>query len=151
MPLSKGKNLRIGRHSEPGRAYIVTTVTHERRALFSDWRIGRLLVQEMQHVTEQGLAHSHAWVIMPDHLHWLITLKDAQLASVMQAVKARSALAINRRLSHQERVWQEGYHDRALRSDENLRAAARYIVANPIRAGLVKRMRDYVLWDFEWL
>ena len=48
-------------------------------------------------------------------------------------------------------LWQRGYHDRALRRDEDLKAAARYIVMNPLRAGLVKRPGDYPLWDAVWL
>ena len=36
-------------------------------------------------------------------------------------------------------------------SDEDLVAVARYIVANPVRAGLVKNVRDYPHWDAVWL
>jgi hypothetical protein len=38
-----------------------------------------------------------------------------------------------------------------LRRDENIRQAARYIVANPVRAGLVRRAADYPYWDCIWL
>jgi hypothetical protein len=48
-------------------------------------------------------------------------------------------------------VWQSGFHDRALRHDEDLLDAARYIVANPLRAGLVKSLRMYSHWDACWL
>ncbi len=43
------------------------------------------------------------------------------------------------------------FHDRAMRKEEDLKAAARYIVANPLRAGLVERCGDYPLWDAVWL
>ncbi|MFK5927062.1 MAG: hypothetical protein QM483_10570 [Desulfuromusa sp.] len=49
-----------------------------------------------------------------------------------------------------EPIWQKGYHDHALRDDEDLRQVARYIVANPVRAGLVVRAIDYSHWDAEW-
>ncbi|MNN75503.1 hypothetical protein D3C81_1918110 [compost metagenome] len=49
------------------------------------------------------------------------------------------------------KVWQSGYHDHALRRDEDLKAAARYLVANPLRAGLVKSVRDYPFWNAVWL
>ena len=48
-------------------------------------------------------------------------------------------------------VWQKGYFDRALRYEEDLKAAARYIIANPLRAGLVAQVGDYPLWDAIWL
>jgi REP element-mobilizing transposase RayT len=49
------------------------------------------------------------------------------------------------------RLWQPGYHDHALRREEDLVATARYLVANPLRAGLVQHIGDYPLWDAVWL
>ena len=48
-------------------------------------------------------------------------------------------------------MWQEGFHDRALRQEADLRKAARYVVANPLRAGLVTDLGDYPLWDAVWV
>ena len=48
-------------------------------------------------------------------------------------------------------VWQRGFYDHAIRREENLRNVARYIVANPLRAGLVQQIGDYPLWDAIWL
>jgi len=48
-------------------------------------------------------------------------------------------------------IWQDGYHDHALRAEESLEDVARYIVMNPVRAGLVKSVREYPLWDAKWL
>lgn len=54
-------------------------------------------------------------------------------------------------LSRQGRLWQPGFHDHAVRREESLEAIARYIVANPLRAGLVKKVGDYPLWDAIWV
>jgi hypothetical protein len=48
-------------------------------------------------------------------------------------------------------LWQRGFHDHALRQDDDLAAAARYVIANPVRRGLVKRVADYPHWDAVWL
>jgi putative transposase len=48
-------------------------------------------------------------------------------------------------------VWQRGFYDRAIRKEEDLLAVARYIVANPLRAGLVSQLSDYPFWDAVWL
>jgi len=69
----------------------------------------------------------------------------------MRRIKGRSARRINQRLSRTGPLWQHGFHDRALRQEEDLRAVARYAIANPVRAGLVKRVADYPLWDAVWL
>jgi REP element-mobilizing transposase RayT len=89
---------------------------------------------------------------MSDHLHWLFVLGTVHdLGNVVRALKGRTARAVNRKLHRAGPVWQAAYYDRALRSDEDLRTVARYIVTNPVRARLVNRPGDYPLWDACWL
>ena len=49
------------------------------------------------------------------------------------------------------KVWQPGFHDRAIRQEEDLPAVARYVVANPVRVGLVPRTGAYSHWDAVWV
>ena len=147
----RGSDLRLGRYSETGQIYLLTSVVHDRIPLFSHWRTGRLVVQEFRRVQEKGLAESLAWIVMPDHFHWLVTLKKGSLGMLMRKVKSRSALSLMRLGHTSQQVWQKGYHDRAIRREEDLQSVARYIVANPLRAGLVQRIGDYPLWDAVWL
>ncbi|AZD11137.1 Transposase [Pseudomonas chlororaphis] len=143
--------LRFGRHSESGRIYLLTAVTRNREPIFHDWRIGRLLVKEFRRAQQSGTATSLAWVVMQDHFHWLIELRSGDLPKLMQSTKSRSARAINRTRESSAPVWQKGYFDRALRREEDLKTTARYIIAKPLRAGLVQRIGDYPLWDAVWL
>jgi REP element-mobilizing transposase RayT len=124
---------------------------HQRRPIFTDWRLGRLLVAELRRAHDQEWVNSIAWVVMPDHFHWLVQIEQRTLAQLMQAIKSRSTLAINRALNSEGAFWQTGYHDRAIRDGEQLLPFARYIVANPLRAGLVDKIGDYPLWDACWL
>jgi REP element-mobilizing transposase RayT len=144
--------LHQGRYSEPNRLYLLTTVTYRRQQFFSDLFTARLVVSEMRRVHEEGLIQSLAWVLMPDHLHWMFGLNEhADLKKVMQLVKGRSAHYINERLSRKGKVWDKAYHDHALRKDEDVKRVARYIVANPLRKRLVKKIIDYPLWDAVWI
>ncbi|QXE11512.1 MULTISPECIES: REP-associated tyrosine transposase [Pseudomonas] len=143
--------LRRGRCSELGRAYLIITVVHQRRRIFSDWQVGRLLIAELRRAHDQRWVDSIAWVVMPDHLHWLVQLEEIHIERLMQAVKSRSTLTINRALNRKGAFWQTGYHDHAIRDGENLKPYARYIIANPLRAGLVEKIGDYPLWDACWL
>ena len=138
--------LRIGRRSESGRIYLITTATVDRRPVFEDFACARCVVREMRYLAEQGGVASLAWVVMSDHLHWLLQLGEhTDLSDTIRTLKGRSA----RRLGGP--LWQRAFHDRALREEEDLLAAARYIVANPLRAGLVTRIGDYPHWDAIWL
>jgi len=106
----------------------------------------------MRRVHDEGLIESLAWVLMPDHLHWLFGLTEhADLKKVMQLVKGRSAHYINERLSRKGKIWDKAYHDHALRKDEDVKRVARYIVANPLRKRLVNKIADYPLWDAVWV
>ena len=145
------RELRKGRVSTPGHVYLVTSTTHHRRPLFRDIAIGRLLVREMRCLVEESAVDSLAWVVMPDHFHWLFGLKAGTLHASMRRLKSRSAIAVNRFIGESGRVWQAGYHDHALRAEEDIKDVAQYIVANPLRARLVTRIGDYPLWDAAWL
>ncbi|WP_028623464.1 REP-associated tyrosine transposase [Pseudomonas sp. Ant30-3] len=152
MPdLPHAKRLRAGRYSQTGQIYLLTAVTRNREPLFTNWLTGRLLVRQFQQAQADDLVDSLAWVIMPDHFHWLVELKNSTLPAVMLATKSRSARSINAHLGRTGSVWQKGFHDRAIRYEEDLLATARYVIANPIRAGLVSRVQDYPLWDAKWL
>jgi REP element-mobilizing transposase RayT len=152
MPVaSNGCHLRKGRFSELGRVYLLTAVTCQRKQVFADWRVGRLLAEQLRSAQEAAMVTSMAWVIMPDHLHWLVELQRGSLAELMCRIKSRSSRSINLMCGDGGRLWQRGYYDRALRRDEDLKDAARYIIMNPVRAGLVQRVGDYPLWDAIWV
>ena len=152
MPnLPAANRLRIGRYSEAGRIYLLTTTTHHRVPVFRDFILGRMVVNQFRCAQNLGYASSLAWVVMPDHFHWLIELRHSSLSALMLATKSRSAREINARLGRSGRLWQKGFHDRTIRREENVQAVARYIIANPIRAGLVSRVQDYPLWDAIWV
>jgi len=99
----------------------------------------------------EGGADSLCWVIMPDHFHWLMELKGRDLAGEVARLKSRSTVLFNRANQRVGSLWQKGFHDRALRREEDVKSVARYIVANPLRAGLAERIGDYPLWDAVWL
>jgi REP element-mobilizing transposase RayT len=88
---------------------------------------------------------------MPDHFHWLVELRNSALEDLALRVKSHTARNVNKALGRSGKFWQRGFHDRAIRYEEDLQSVARYIVANPVRAGLVRRVQDYPLWDALWV
>jgi len=93
-----------------------------------------------------------AWVLMPDHAHWLLQLGEKdKLGTVVNRLKSSSSRMANRVLARCGTTWEPAYHDHALRAEEDLINIARYIIANPLRAGLVKRIGDYPFWNAIWI
>jgi REP element-mobilizing transposase RayT len=137
--------LRKGRFSRPGMVYHITTATRDRTPYFASLDLGRKVVQQLMALQNEGRAETFCYVVMPDHLHWLMALHEGTLSEAVKLLKGRSAHAIG------HAVWQANYYDHAARQDEDLRKMARYIVANPLRAKLAERIGDYSLWDAVWL
>ncbi|MEZ0472152.1 REP-associated tyrosine transposase [Luteimonas salinilitoris] len=140
-----------GRISRVGDFYVVTTVTERRRELFRSGKLADVVVGELQLCAEEGALISLAWVVMPDHLHWLLQLQQSSLSRCMQAFKSRSARAINAVGASQGSVWQPGFYDHRLRDERDLDRQARYLIANPIRSGLVSDIDAYPYWGCRWI
>ena len=131
--------LRHGRVSMTGQIYHVSTTTIGRSRLFDDFATGCAAARCFESRAVLGDAHMLAWVLMPDHVHWLIGLGEQYFLDVLVSrLKAASARNVNRASNRNGAAWARAYHDHALRSDEDVASVARYIVANPLRAGLVK-------------
>lgn len=146
----RSKNLRVGRISAAHQIYMITSVTYQRQQFFQNLYAGRCVVQALKQAEQS--AHTLAYVVMPDHLHWLMQLKQgASLENSVRFVKATSARYIHQRSDSSGRIWAKGYYDQAVRKEGQVRDFARYIAANPLRAGLVKSVKDYPLWDAIWL
>lgn len=139
------KDLRKGRFSESGRIYYITTATLYRAPSFTEFSAARIVVHALRAEEANANASTLAYVLMPDHLHWLMQLHAGDLSTVVGRVKSTTAHRIG------GAVWQAGFHDHALRREEDLLNIARYIVANPLRAGLVERLGEYPHWDAVWL
>jgi len=144
--------LRRGRCSLAGEIYHVTTTTFGREPLFRRFGVACAAASTITAQEVLGDSRLLAWVLMPDHLHLLLQLGDRDhLPTVVSRLKARSAASVARSVGRRRKVWSRAYHDHALRGEEDVQAVARYIIANPLRAGLVRRCGDYPFWDAVWL
>ncbi|MCF7751469.1 transposase [Bacillus subtilis subsp. subtilis] len=145
--------LQIGRHSEIANIYVVTTVTHSRLRVFEHANEAAVIVETLHFVERTQRTCSLAWVVMPDHVHWMFHLRTGTLSSCVQLFKSRSSRLLNAQRSKRTPLWQAGYFDHAVRCDESLRRQATYIAANPVRAGLSRRLGEYphawCRWPFD--
>lgn len=144
--------LRNGRVSIDGQIYLVTFVTRHRRPVFHDFQCGSLAAKTLSDSRFWLGSKIFCWVLMPDHWHGLVQLRDGkELGRCVSRAKSVSALRINSILKRKGGFWQEGFHDHALRRAEDLKTVARYVVANPVRAGLVSYIGKYPFWNAVWL
>ena len=124
-------------------AALLTFCTHGRLERFtSDERVDRVLQQFLRAATETHIAIL-AYCFMPDHVHLVVQAIDdfGDVARFARLAKQYSAYYEMR--ARGERLWQPSWHDRMIRRSDDLAAIVRYVLNNPVRAGLVESAQDY--------
>ena len=150
-----GRDLRKGRFSQAGRSYFLTTAVEGRRPIFAEQRRALIVLDAIRWMHTENRFCVDTAVVMPDHLHLVgqlgggsrlasLPLGEAApaLATVMHTLKSFTASRLGM-AGVQTPVWQPGYHDHGLRDDEDYRSRLRYVIQNPLRAGLAHRVEDY--------
>lgn len=137
---------RIKRRVRQAGVYFVTAKTWQRRPMFAKPEPARILVEQLLDCRERGFYKLHAFVVMPEHIHALLTPgENTTLEKAMQMIKGGSAYRMGKELNYKLPVWQAGYHDRWIRDAEEYETRRRYIELNPVTARLVERAEDYAL------
>jgi putative transposase len=119
--------------------YFITICCRERgRNQLANPAIGEASIDTIKHRNERQIWYAHLAVIMPDHVHLILSFpeigKRAQtIVSKWKEWTAKS-LGID---------WQRDFFEHRLRGDEGFREKADYILANPVRAGLVEKSQDW--------
>lgn len=102
--------------------------------------IAQLVVDAIQCGSDYSL---HSWVVMPNHVHLLITPR-AEASAIMRKLKGATAREANKQLHREGKpFWQHESYDRLVRSPEEFRRVESYIVQNPVRAGLAASVEEY--------
>lgn len=91
-----------------------------------------------------------AYCIMPNHVHILIdtaNYENTSISQTMKLIKGGSAYLCNRKLQRKGHFWQDESYDHYVRNAKELENIIRYIVQNPVKAGLVE---DWEKWEFTY-
>ena len=107
---------------------------------------------ELASLVESALRFFHgsrynllAWVVMPNHVHVLLTQRDEPLGKIVGSWKSYTAKEANQVLGRTGQFWDEDYWDTYMRDDPHAEKTRRYIENNPVKAGLV---REPVEWPW---
>ena len=123
--------------------YFLTFCTQDRRLIFSEASVTELTWVQLLRTADSEGFEFRAHVIMPDHAHLLVKgqTSDADLRRFESLAKQHTAWDYWCRTK--KRLWQPSFYDHVLREDESELPFVRYILENPVRAGLVARCEDY--------
>jgi REP element-mobilizing transposase RayT len=105
--------------------------------------IARVVIESWKHF-DGDRYQLIAWVVMPNHVHVMIRVHRGQsLSRIVHSWKSFTAKVIARAERIPGRVWHPDYWDRFIRDEKHFRAAAAYILENPVKAGLVSCAGDW--------
>jgi putative transposase len=107
-------------------------------------KIAETILETLQHYRRRGEYFLHEYVLMPDHLHVMITPSSTNsLEKAMQFIKGGSSYRLNHQCGQKMNLWNAGFHDWTIRDATDWNAKAEYIRLNPLKAGLVERPEDW--------
>jgi putative transposase len=129
----------IPSRSDGAGTYFVTSATFNRRRLFQVAAKADLFLEVLQNYRREGHYKLHAFVVMPDHIHLLLTPQDASIERVVGLIKG----GFSHRVGSSYPVWQRGFTDHRIRSEDEFQTRREYIHQNPVRARIVEVAGSY--------
>ncbi len=114
-------------------------------AWLSHSRIANMVQEALLHFNTERY-NLHAWVVMPNHVHVLLT-PSAQynLSQIVFSWKSFTARTANKMLQRSGAFWQQDYFDRFIRNENHFYETISYIENNPVKAGLCAVRTD---WEY---
>jgi putative transposase len=116
------------------RTYLLTAVTAQRRRLFQVTTTSELFLTTLQDYRAKGKFSLHAFVVMPDHVHLLLTpAPEVSLEKAAQFIKGGFSFRLKSKMD----VWERSYDNRRITDEAHFEGCMRYIEENPVRARMV--------------
>lgn len=124
------------------RTFFITTTTYKRYVYFNDLTKARRFFRVLYDYRAKGKFQIHAFVLMPDHLHLILTPSpDIALEKAVQLIKGGSSFQLNL----PEAVWQPSFTNHRIRDAEDYAIHVGYIERNAVKARIVDQAQKYPL------
>ena len=127
-----------------GYPYMVTAITAGRSPVLAEPVHAQIVMDGVLHGRAMGWWKLMAFVVIPDHLHMMIVPDQKDISRCVKAVKGYSARLINAHLQRRGALWQDGFFDYVLDTEEKIISRIHYIEGNPVRRGLAVRPEEYI-------
>ncbi len=136
--------LRLFRRSEPGRTYSVTLCCVNREPLLERAEAKDTAARLIEEALAHGFSRLDGYVVMPDHVHLMFELgTEKELAGAIGDLKKLIARRVNAALGRSGALWEEGYYEHTIRSEEDYVVYLNYILDNPVRRELARAIGEY--------
>jgi REP element-mobilizing transposase RayT len=127
----------------PGAIYHVTARGVDRDPLYLDDGDYVRFVALLRRVTERFRLTVHAWCAMTTHYHLVVSSADGRLSRALQTLNSVYARAFNEEHGRRGHVFGERFRDTLVKDERHLDQACRYVLENPVNAGIVRDPRAW--------
>ena len=133
----------------PLRDFVPRTIWHftcrgvDDRLVVADDDDRRLWVGLMKKATAQADLRLRAWCLMSNHYHLLVGIGLGDTSAALQRLNGVYAREFNRRHERRGHLWEGRFRAWAVEGDEHYENTVRYVLENPVRAGLVGRWQHW--------
>ncbi len=119
------------------RTFFATTKTSQGRPLLQSERNATLIIDVLRSYVRAGKFQLHDFVVMPDHVHLLMTVGDGMTVErAMQFIKGGFSYRLKKECGYLGEVWQRGFSETRVVNRQSFLAHREYIAANPVKEGL---------------
>ncbi len=131
-------------HLAGTRTFFVSSSTSGRRRLLQSDRMAGLLIDVLYHYRSEGRFRLHEFVIMPDHIHVLLSVgPEISIERAVQLIKGGSSYRASHSFSLPPQLWQRGFSEVRILNATDFDTHVRYIRENPVRTRLVSKAEEY--------
>jgi REP element-mobilizing transposase RayT len=137
----------------PNQCYFVTTNVSNRSWYFGILKnnvyipndeLCQIIINDLNFYRNKFNFSLHGYVVMPDHLHVILTVSDrGNISEVMRDFKSHGSFEINKILKRKGNFWQEDFYEHCIRNEQDFEEKMNYIHLNPVRANFVNDPADY--------
>ncbi len=114
------------------------------RRLLQSQRHAELLIEVLRSLVAEGRFELHDFVVMPNHLHLLLTVHDEMtIEKAMQMVKGRFSYRLSHEFEYKGEVWQRGFTEEQVMNRASFEKHREYIAQNPVKEGIVKSAEEF--------
>ena len=136
----------LKRFQQSRQTHFITFCCYHRRRSLDTTGAKRIFETALERVRQSFRLRVFGYVVMPEHVHLLVSEPEEQLLSV--AIKSLKQGVSRRLIGKAEHFWQKRYYDFNVSDHEQFLEKLRYIHRNPVKAGLCSRPEDWVWSSF---
>jgi REP element-mobilizing transposase RayT len=123
---------------------------NERKNIFIDEEDKLRFIETLDFKKEENRFELHAFCLMDNHVHLLISEGTEEISNVMKRVNVSYVIYFNKKYKRIGHLFQDRFRSEAIEHEQQAITVARYIHQNPLKAGMVKKIEDYKWSSYQW-